>query len=637
MAEPIGLENDSLRLDVGLEPALQVSVTDKRSGFVWQCPGAPFTLHYWDPSHLGMRRCPTDAAHGWDVRLLPEDGRLALQYTWPRAACSFRAALQLEGSALEVLVPGRRLVENRPFRVRLMALDVLPGLGAARTGAEGFLLIPSELGVLARFSKTDEAETALLFYAGDERPLTAPVFGIGRGSAGLLGIVADGEYNAELVVTRCGGPDRDLHCLSPRLNFRFESADLLVDIDQRVRYAFLAGADASWVGMARAYRRFLLDVHGAWPLAKRIDARPLLGYAAGAATVHVHLAEKRRTTSMSGDGELRVQTRFEEAARIAEELKAQGLEKAVIVLVGWNCEGRDGLYPTRFPVESALGGADAMARAVKAISALGFQPGAVDNYTDMYRRSPAFNRDFSAKQLGGEPWRGGVWAGGQSYVICPREARERYAQRDMRRLRDLGLAGLLFLDHCPGPGVLRCCDPDHPVTRHEYALHLREIIRAAQSTFGLCRVSDPSVFAALDADTCMVPVVPTSPVEPLEPSVFEGEAVPFIPAALHGVVLLAADADADPLRAAEYGAAPVFNATAGESGRAVPRIAALSRRYASALARLADQFIESHETPRDGVIVVGYSGGARVVVNRTDEPVEAVGIRVPPRDFQVKL
>ncbi len=637
MGSSSSLENDSLKADITVEPTVKICVTDKRNGFVWDCPTAPFALHYWHAPHFTVRSCPVDREHGWEFRLLPGEDSATVQCTWPRAACSFRATVELDGPALNILLPGKRLVENRSSEVRQMAICVLPGLGGARTGEEGFLFIPRGCGALCRFDKADERETSLLFHADGGRGLTAPVFGISRGRAGYLGIAAEGEFNTELVVAANRGPDHNLNYAHHRVKIRFHPGDMVDEnAEYQLKYIFLTGSDVSYAGMARAYRKYLTESRNYPGLRERKELRPHLAEVTGAATVHVQLAEKRCKTRMTGDGELVVKTTFDQVTQIAKKIKKAGIENALITLVGWNCEGRDGLYPTRFPVENAVGGADAMSRAVETVRSLGFHVGALDNYTDMYHRSPVFDVELSAKQLGGGPWRGGIWPGGQSYVICPQQAADRYARRDMRRLCDLGLHGMLFLDHCPGPGVLRCYDHQHPLTRAEYARQVQNIISAAQSTFGLCRISGCNVFAALHADSCMCPALETTAIDDVEEEWFADEPVPFLPMVLHGLVLLAMEADEDLLRVVQYGAAPVYNVSAGNLGHVLERMAKFWPRYAAELAPLADEFIESQETPADGLVKVCYSNGAEVLVNRTDEPVEISGVAVGPSDFQVK-
>ncbi len=636
MPETACLENDDLKVEITADPALRIAVTDKRAGTVWTAPGSPFVLHYWHAPFFEPRSCPVDRGRGWEIRLIPAEDRLLLQCIWPRAACGFRALFALDGTTLKVTLPGRRFVENRKPDVRLMAIDVLAGFGAVRTGEDGFLLIPHDRGAVCRFDKTEPRETAMLFYAGD-RSLTAPVFGVSRGTAGFIGIAAQGEFDTELVLAANAGPERNQNYGHPRIRPRLQSADELdEDTDYELVYTFLAGDDVSYVDMAKTYRAYLTDVQGALPLARRAETRPTLPSIVSAATIHIHLAEKRRKERMTGDGELQVKTRLDEISAMARQMQGAGLDNAILIFVGWNCEGQDGLYPTRFPVESDIGGADAMSQALESVKSLGFQVGALDNYTDMYRRSPAFNRNYSARQLGGQPWRGGVWAGGQSYIVCPRETNDRYVQRDMRRLSDLGVQGLFFLDHCPGPGVLRCYDEEHPLTRSEYAQQIVRVIEAAQTVFGLCRVSGLSMSIALKADSCLCPVAIPPSIDHLEREWFAGEPVPFLPIALHGLVLLAADADADPLRVIEYGAAPVFNTTAAELPRKLRAMAGLARRYTGEVAPLATATIESHEIPADGLIRVGYSTGAEVLINRTDEPAEINGAKVGPEGFLVR-
>jgi hypothetical protein len=349
----------------------------------------------------------------------------------------------------------------------------------------------------------------------------------------------------------------------------------------------------------------------------------------------VHLAQKLGKSRLTGDGELQVHTRFAAVPTMARTLREAGLEQATFVMVGWNAEGRDGLYPTRFPVEYECGGADGMGTALNAVRDLGFQVGALDNYTDMYRRSPGFSDGLAAKQLGGEPWRGGIWVGGQAYVICPDQAIERHVARDMRRLRDLGLDGVLLLDHFPGPGVLRCYDGEHPLTRSQYAGKMVDLIHVAHRTFGLCQVSDPCVFAALAAGTCLCPVAERPLTDELAEDWFADEAVPFLPLALHGIVALSAHADTDPLRCVEYGASPVFGISSGNLAAALPGVIQLSKRFANDLAPLVGEFIDRREVDGD-LVRVRYATGAEVLINRSDGPEQFSGAEIPGHSFVVR-
>ena len=86
-------------------------------------------------------------------------------------------------------------------------------------------------------------------------------------------------------------------------------------------------------------------------------------------------------------------------------------------LVGWQHHGHDTGYPDVFTINDRLGGLEglkaAMKRAAGDNAILSFH----DNYDDAYKESPAWNPEFIARGADGELQKGGVWAGGQSYIM----------------------------------------------------------------------------------------------------------------------------------------------------------------------------------------------------------------------------
>jgi len=86
-------------------------------------------------------------------------------------------------------------------------------------------------------------------------------------------------------------------------------------------------------------------------------------------------------------------------------------------LVGWQHQGHDTGYPDVFTVNPRLGGAEglkaAIERAAEDNAVLSFH----DNYDDAYTNSPAWDPAFIARSADGGLMKGGVWAGGQSYIM----------------------------------------------------------------------------------------------------------------------------------------------------------------------------------------------------------------------------
>lgn len=89
----------------------------------------------------------------------------------------------------------------------------------------------------------------------------------------------------------------------------------------------------------------------------------------------------------------------------------------IAYLVGWQHTGHDTGYPDVFTVNARLGGREkllaAMADTKQYNAVLSFH----DNYDDAYQNSPAWNPDLIARDPAGNPMKGGVWAGGQSYIV----------------------------------------------------------------------------------------------------------------------------------------------------------------------------------------------------------------------------
>jgi hypothetical protein len=89
----------------------------------------------------------------------------------------------------------------------------------------------------------------------------------------------------------------------------------------------------------------------------------------------------------------------------------------VAYLVGWQYSGHDTGYPAVDKVNERLGGYEGLlgllAEGRKANCTVSFH----DNYDDAYKDSPAWDEDTIARGPDGSLMAGGVWAGGQSYIV----------------------------------------------------------------------------------------------------------------------------------------------------------------------------------------------------------------------------
>ena len=177
---------------------------------------------------------------------------------------------------------------------------------------------------------------------------------------------------------------------------------------------------------------------------------------------------------------------FQEAADLAEHLKNDlGMDRALMVLAGWNHRGYDNALPDILPAAPELGGNEALAAAAKRVRALGWLFGLHDNYRDSYRDAPTWSESFVMRNADGSLHKGFVWAGGLSYIVCPRKALELAARpQNLPGVRKLFGNNLYLIDCTLAAPPYECFAPDHPVTPAEDIRYRTQLLDYARKIFG---------------------------------------------------------------------------------------------------------------------------------------------------------
>ena len=94
---------------------------------------------------------------------------------------------------------------------------------------------------------------------------------------------------------------------------------------------------------------------------------------------------------------------------------------------------------------------------------LGWVFGLHDNYQDMYKEAPSWDESYLIKNTDGEPRVGGVWAGGQCWLICSRVAVDLASRpQNVPGVVKLCNPDLYFSDTVFAAGLYECSDPNHP-------------------------------------------------------------------------------------------------------------------------------------------------------------------------------
>lgn len=422
-------------------------------------PTSPFAVHGVYPFAGGLRVVLVNQAEGL---LIP-------------------VVIKPEADGFRFAVETGRIVEQYGLNRKLMELDVLPEFMTSRVGDDGWFLLPSFAGVLTRFRErppTVNRDRIYMAQAEWEKMNLFNAYAMKRNGNGVLAIVHQGDFFCH-VTTELN--QKGCNRIYASFGLRHHPAEPIKQEDKEVVFRFVHGADAEYPGMAKVFRRYLIEERGVAPLKPRLADNPVLKYSVSAMRTKIFHAVK---APFVADGRSPVQscTTFEEAGRILDAMRTAGIGKAVVTLVGWNLGGHDGAYPTRFPIEPVLGGEEGLKALIAKAKAMGYQIVPHDNWTDHYRVAPDFDADTIARDEHGLMRVYGHWGGGQALKSCPLTVIERYGH-DFDRVRKLGFDGHYYMD-AQSSVLWTCHDPRHPADEKTFMTALAGLTQIPRAHYG---------------------------------------------------------------------------------------------------------------------------------------------------------
>jgi len=359
--------------------------------------------------------------------------------------------------------------------------DVLDFGGFAHIASnteEGYFLLPRAAGNddygLCIFTQHKEDFDVTL------RDLNMPVFGIKTKDRCTLVVVSGMIWNFTLRVVLKDG----IFSLYPAFELAGEMPyeDFVLDLFE------LSGEDANYSGMARTYRKFRQRKGELTPLSVRAENNPYLAYAIDAPLIRIRCGWKPAPPEVlhqtrETEPEMHVACDFDRVGDILDELKAQGVDKAEICLVGWNVKGHDGRWPEAFPVCRELGGEEKLRALIQKAHTMGYQITCHTNSTDQYEIAANYDKDNTRRLRDGTLPTGGYWSGGEMYELCPKIG---YAQalETLPKVASLGFRGLHYIDVLGVIPLRRCFHETHPVTYPESLSCSKKLCALACDLFG---------------------------------------------------------------------------------------------------------------------------------------------------------
>ena len=374
------VENARLRLTVD-EQNGSFTLTDKQNGKVWHSvPEDPAA----DKISIGIMRTNTRShmlleyisredvntdqstqttnsyiqCEGEDgIRVTAEDGGFRVEYDFAELGIRIPLIYRLEEDHLQVSIDVAAIDEGEENLIVSVAL--LPYLGAADHTVDGYLFVPDGCGAVAGFNRDVIPLKAYekMIYGSDlahsadeqnakEMDIRLPVFGTVQGDAALMGVVTEGDGAAAIhaetgnskvnynhiyskMIRRIYSIEKSLYVTNKKNDIStVTQTDFGVD-RYTVCYYPLAGEEASYSGMAAAYRRYLTEM---------FDMQPITVQHTLSLRAYGSIEEEKNFLGIRYHKK-RALTRFDELQDILQDLTERGVDDLSVQLIGWTGNG----------------------------------------------------------------------------------------------------------------------------------------------------------------------------------------------------------------------------------------------------------------------------------------------------------
>jgi hypothetical protein len=675
-------ENGRLQLYID-ENNGQIRVVDSSTGVEWL--GAPQVEKKMPPNNRNFIESPVHIRFtegvsttqtyplkekGTKITAKPIENGVRVEFDITAIKLSFAIEYRLLDNAIEATVPFDSIQEKGS--VRLTSLELLPFFGAATGQDDGAVFMPDGSGALMRFKENHPVYFDIYsqyVYGGDHAFVkkvneqvkkyirkgpsikefaALPVFGIYKNGQGIMGIITEGDYDTLINATPSGLRNIQLYRTSAEYVYRNDdiifignSGEIplfqgnIIKGDRTTRYVLLQGDKANYVGMAHAYRDYLINEKKLQPIMQK-DIPFQLRLFGG-----VLRDEIIGSTFID-------MTSFEQARKIIDEFIAKGITSIEITYDGWSDDGIFGNQPSHFPVEGKLGGKNELKKLAAYAKEKGISLYLKANYVRPFEDSDpvwaykdairGINRDVMPIY--------NYWVSDRFnnfrqlfYLLKPARVFDKYIVKEADKFADLGIGGV-HLKHM-GDTLYSDQDPKTLTSREFTADIWVKTLKLMKEKVGKTAVDYGFAYTLQHIDR-----IDDIPMDSSH-FTYQDTAVPFYQIAVHGIIPYTAkpsnlrdDPKLEFLRMLEYGAMPTYELTY-ESTSKLQRTM-MDRLFSSKYSywlepsieeykqvidiynKVADQAIVNHEQLDKRLYRTTYANGLQVIVNY-DSKVARVG------------
>ena len=247
------------------------------------------------------------------------------------------------------------------------------------------------------------------------------------------------------------------------------------------RMQFVSG---DYVELAKVFKKWTIDEGKFVSLKEKIRSNPNVESLLGGRAFWINFARPSRKQSTAEDFMLRGEYPFDdgeptdivftykEMDDMIQRLKELGLRKGLIKFGGWINGGYDYSHQDVWPPEPKLGPIDELESLLSSESPL--LVALHDNNQDIYEHTPSFPKGVN-RNADGDLLTGGVWAGGQAYILNSRYSLE-YAKRNWEQIKTLNPKAM-FVDIITAMQLYQSFEPGDELTKHEDLLAKIELMK----------------------------------------------------------------------------------------------------------------------------------------------------------------
>jgi hypothetical protein len=687
---------ENSRLELYLDPkTANIRLVNKQSGKEWL--GAPQVSRRTLPNNKKFMDSPvhveyTEGADITQTYTLKTDLKTKLKVTeidqgaraefeLTAVKISFAVEYRLREDGVEVTVPYDSIKEAGT--ARLTSLEVLPFFNAGSETDKGAILVPDGSGALMVFRKdhpkyfsgysepvygpdaafkTEQYTEIYPVFRKSKAPkeyIAMPVFGDYRNGTGFLGIITKGDKDALINGTPAG--IRNIPYYRTAAEFVYRKMDVIfigtsgqiplfqskkIEGDRQVRYVMLEDEEADYVGMAKAYRSYLVNEKGVKPVKQ--EGTPL----------NVQLLGGVLRDEIIGTTFIEMTT-FEQARSIIDAYAEKGVKNLEITFTGWSKDGLYGNQPDHFPVETHLGGAKDLKELVGYAKEKGVSIYLQANYVRPFNSSDGYTKKKDAvRGIDREvmdsynTWVSDNWINRRElfHLMKPERVLDNRIKKELDDFADLGVTGVSL--QYMGNTIYSDLDPKSPATREQTAGAWVEALDSLKEKVGKTAVDYGFAYTLGHVDR-----IDNAPMDSSH-FVYTDQTVPFYQIVLHGLVPYVAkptnlrdDSETEFLRAVEYGALPSYELTyeppsklqrtmedrlfSSDYSYWLDPSTEEYRKFAELHEKTAGQEIVNHERLSAQVYRTTYANGTQVVVNYGAEAATVDGLTVSALDYAV--